>query len=111
VDQKTANLAAARFMSIAFGVDMTSFKEWKRFEWAACRKTETPIKPTKRYRKPTLADLANGQITCEYRDDDDEQWKSGLLVYVLDGGQPFLCVTKKRNIAIQWKQCQIEVTE
>jgi hypothetical protein len=108
VDHKTANLAAARFMSIAFGVDMTSFEEWKRFDWVACRKIEVTSPPPKRYREPTLADLANGPIACEYRDSDQEQWKSGLLVCVLDGDQPFLCIDC--DIAIQWKQCQTEVT-
>ncbi len=81
-----------------------------RDDWVACRKIEVTSPPPKRYRKPTLADLANKPIACEYRDSDEEQWKSGLLVYVLDGDQPFLCVNKERNIAIQWKQCQTEVT-
>jgi hypothetical protein len=81
-----------------------------RDDWVACRKIEVTSSPPKRYREPTLADLANGPIACEYRDSEDEQWKSGLLVYVLDGDQPFLCVNKERNIAIQWKQCQTEVT-
>ena len=34
VDHKTANLAAARFMSVVFGVDVTAFDEWSRFDWA-----------------------------------------------------------------------------
>jgi hypothetical protein len=42
VDHETANLAAARFMSIAFGVDVTTFEEWSTFGWAVCRKIETP---------------------------------------------------------------------
>jgi hypothetical protein len=63
------------------------------------------------YREPTLADLANGPIACEYRDDDDEQWRSGFLVYVLDGVQPFLGVKKERRLAYRWDQCQIEVSE
>lgn len=32
VDHKTANLAATRFMSTVFGVDVTTFEEWKQFE-------------------------------------------------------------------------------
>lgn len=34
VDHETANRAAARFMSVAFGVDVTTFDEWNRFDWA-----------------------------------------------------------------------------
>jgi hypothetical protein len=79
--------------------------------WTACRKIETPDDKPKRYRDPTPEDLKSGPIGCEYRDDDDEQWRSGLLVYVLDGDQPFLCLNKERNIANQWEQCRIEVTE
>jgi hypothetical protein len=79
-----------------------------RDNWAACRKVE---EPNKRYREPTPADLKNGPIGCEYRDDCDEEWRSGLLVYVLDEEQPFLCITKERDYANQWEQCRIEVTE
>ena len=82
-----------------------------RDDWAACRKIEVTSPPPKRYREPTLADLTSGPIACEYRDDKDEQWKSGLLVYVLDQVYPFLCVNKERIIAVQWRQCQIEVAE
>ena len=39
---KQSNLAAARFMSTCFGVDVTSFKEWKWFEdqWAEQERAE-----------------------------------------------------------------------
>ena len=77
----------------------------------ATEANETPSDPPKRYRAPTQADLRDGQIECEYRDDCDEPWRSGLLVYVLDAEQPFLCLNKERDIANQWEQCQIEVTE
>ena len=30
-----ANLAAARFMRTAFDVDVTTFDEWKSFDWAS----------------------------------------------------------------------------
>ena len=96
--------------------------------WAACRRIEersepppdlsqmgvqviSELEPSKRYREPTLADLANGPIECEYRDDDDEQWRSGFLVYMLEGHMPFLCVSKDRGLSGQWIQCQIEVQE
>jgi hypothetical protein len=82
-----------------------------RDDWVACRKIEVTNPPSKRYREPSQSDLANGPIVCEYRDCDDEQWRSGLLVYVLDQVYPFLCVNKERIIAVQWRQCQIEVTE
>ena len=111
VDHKTANLAAARFMSIAFGVDMTSFKEWKRFDWVACRKIEVTSSPTKRYRTPTLSDLANGSIACEYRGCDDEHWRGGFLVHILNGAIPFLCVDEQWKLSGQWDQCRIEVTD
>jgi hypothetical protein len=75
------------------------------------RKIETPIDQPKRYREPTKDDLKNGPIACEYRDCDDEQWRSGLLVCVLNGDQPFLCVNKERDIANQWDQCRIEDAE
>ena len=82
-----------------------------RDDWVACRKIEVTSSPPKRYRDPTKDDVKNGPIECEYRD-DDEQWRSGLLVYVLNWDQPFLCVNKERGIgmAYQWKQCRIEVT-
>jgi hypothetical protein len=83
-----------------------------RDNWAACRKIEVTSSPPKRYRDPTKDDLKNGPIACEYRDCDDEQWRSGFLVYVLNWDQPFLCVNKERGIgmAYQWEQCRIEVT-
>ena len=67
--------------------------------------------PPKRYREPTQADLRNGPIACEYRDNDDEQWRSGLLVYILDGSMPFLCTDKMDQFSGQWNQCRIEVAE
>jgi hypothetical protein len=75
------------------------------------RKIETPSDKPKRYREPTLADLANGPIACQYRDSDEEHWRSGFLVYVIDADQPFLCLNKERDIANQWEQCRIEAGE
>lgn len=99
-----------------------------RDNWAACRKIEkrsepppdlsqmgvqviSEIEPPRRYREPTLADLANGPIECEYRGDDGEQWRSGLLVYILKGVMPFLCTDKEELLCGQWEQCRIEVQE
>jgi hypothetical protein len=65
----------------------------------------------KRYREPTLADLANGPIACEYRDCDDEQWRSGLLVHILNGVIPFLCVNEQQELSGQWGQCRIKASE
>jgi hypothetical protein len=65
----------------------------------------------KRYRTPTLADLANGPIACEYRDSDEEQWRSGFLVHILNGAIPFLCVNEEQELSGQWDQCRIEVGE
>ena len=67
--------------------------------------------PPKRYREPTQADLKDGPIECQYRDDDDEQWRSGFLVYILNGSIPFLCTDKEEQLSGQWEQCQIEVAE
>jgi hypothetical protein len=66
---------------------------------------------TKRYREPTLADLANGPIACEYRDCDEERWRSGFLVHILNGAIPFLCVDERQELFGQWDQCRIEVGE
>ena len=65
----------------------------------------------KRHRTPTPADLRDGPIECEYRDDEDEQWRSGLLVYILNGSRPFLCTDKEEQLSGQWDQCRIEVGE
>ena len=75
------------------------------------RKIETPIEPPRQYREPTQADLRDGPIACEYRDNDDEQWRSGLLVYILNGAVPFLCTGKEEQLSGQWAQCQIEAGE
>ena len=83
-----------------------------RDNWEAWRKIETPSEPPKRfYRDPTKDDLREGAIDCEYRDNDDEQWRSGFLVYILNGAVPFLCVNKEQTLNGQWNQCRIEVAE
>ena len=66
---------------------------------------------TKRYRTPTLSDLANGPIECEYRDSDEENWQSGFLVHILNGDIPFLCVNQEQELSGQWDQCRIELGE
>jgi hypothetical protein len=66
---------------------------------------------TKRYREPTLADLANGPIACEYRDSDEKHWRSGFLVHVLNGAIPFLCLNQEQGLSGQWDQCRIEAGE
>jgi len=65
----------------------------------------------KRYREPTLADLANGLIACEYRDSDEEHWRSGFLVHILNGAIPFLCVNGEQELSGKWGQCRIEAGE
>ncbi len=65
----------------------------------------------KRYRTPTLADLANGPIACEFRDSDEEHWRSGFLVKILDGAIPFFCFNEQQELSGQWGQCRIEVGE
>ena len=74
--------------------------------------SDEPIKPPpKRYREPTQADLRDGPIECEYRDNDDERWRRGLLVYILSGSMRFLCTDEDEQLSGQWGQCQIEVAE
>lgn len=73
--------------------------------------SENSREPTKRYRDPTQADLRGGPIACEYRDNEDEQWRSGLLTHVLSGSMPFLCKDKEEQLSGQWEQCRIEVAE
>ena len=82
-----------------------------QFDETITEAIETPIAPPKRYREPTQADLQNGPIECEYRDNDEQQWRSGLLAHVLSGSMPFLCKTKEEQLSGQWKQCRIEVAE
>ena len=81
-----------------------------RDNWTACRKIKTPSEPPK-YREPTKDDLRDGPIECEYRDSDDEQWRSGFLIYILNGAVPFLCVNKEQTLDGQWNQCRIEEAE
>ena len=86
-------------------------KAIREAEAKAIPANETPIAPPKRYREPTQADLRGGPIECEYRDNNDEQWRSGLLAHVLGGSMPFLCKDKEEQLSGQWAQCRIEVTE
>ena len=73
--------------------------------------SEPPIAPPKRYREPTQADLRDGSIECEYRDNDNERWRSGFLLYILNGSMPYLCTDKSEQFSGQWAQCRIEVAE
>jgi hypothetical protein len=66
----------------------------------------------KQYREPTLADLANGPIFCESRDDGSQDWKSMILTDVAEGpGYPFLCLSAGAKNALRYAQCRIEVGE
>jgi hypothetical protein len=66
----------------------------------------------KRYRTPTLADLANGPIFCESRDHESHDWKTRMLTDILDGPDyPFLCLNAGANNALRYAQCRIEVGE
>jgi hypothetical protein len=83
------------------------------YRWCSIDELKRMEKPfaIKRYREPTLADLVNGPIACEYRDSDDERWRSGFLVHVLNGAKPFLCVNQEQEFSGQWDECRIEVGE
>jgi hypothetical protein len=75
---------------------------------------EPPVKEpsSKKYREPTLADLANGPIACEVRDYYDEPWKSGFLVCVHNSrAWRFQAQPQTRNYvyAPHWNQCRIAV--
>jgi len=66
----------------------------------------------KRYRTPKLADLANGPIACESRDNEWQDWKSRVLTEILDGpGYPFLCLSAGANNSLRYAECRIEVGE
>lgn len=73
VDHKTANLAAARFMSIAFGVDVTTFDEWNRFDWAkkppqpspAANVPETPDSSVADH-VPDVTEMVQPKIVARY---------------------------------------------
>ena len=93
--QKMAELESGKCLSVGgLAVDLGLYKA-----------------PNAKHREPTRADLAKGPIECEYRDNDSEQWRSGFLVYILNGAMPFLCVNKQQKLNGQWNQCRIEVTE
>jgi hypothetical protein len=67
---------------------------------------------TKQYRTPTLADLADGHIFCESRDDKWQEWKTMILTEILDGpGYPFLCLSAGANNALRYAECRIEASE
>lgn len=65
----------------------------------------------KRYREPTLADLANGPIECEARNSNDEPWKARRLLAIdksRSGIFLFLCRNEPCGETIEWAQCRIE---
>jgi hypothetical protein len=75
------------------------------------RKIETPIDEPKRYREPTLADLANGPIACEVGDRHERR----TLIYVFEpepGRARFATVDESNpNCVGRWIGCRIEVTQ
>ena len=82
------------------------------FTLRACLSRLAPIEPPKRfYRDPTLEDLKNGPIECEYRNSKSEHWQSGFLVHILGGSMPFLCKSKEEQLSGQWAQCRVEAAE
>lgn len=84
-----------------------------RDNWAACRKIKVTSPLLKRYREPTLADLANGPIFCESRDHESHDWKTRVLTDIVEGpGYLFLCLSAiGANNALRYAQCRIEVTD
>lgn len=82
--------------------------DWVGVDRLFVRKIEDP---PKRYREPTLADLANGWIDCEVRDLDGEPWKAGSLSGIHDSASLRFEGKTKVGIQERWEQCRIEVQE
>ena len=72
------------------------------------------IESTKRYREPTPADLKNGAIECEVREDAvGAEWKPRVLIGIEDQAvYPFrvLCA-RHPDKKSRWPLCRIEATE
>jgi hypothetical protein len=66
---------------------------------------ERPVEPVE-WRTPTLEDLKNGPIKCQYRDSTAHDWHFGTLVYVLESDAPYLVIDRS-NAYSQWYQCRI----
>jgi hypothetical protein len=66
---------------------------------------------SERYREPTLADLADGPIFCEFRDHESQNWKTGMLRGIVEGpGYPFLCLIAGAS-TLRYAECRIEAGE
>jgi hypothetical protein len=67
----------------------------------------------KRYRTPTLADLANGPIACECIGTQLDKWQPQILLEILsEAGHPYRASCPKNQHKItRWSQCRIEVSE
>ena len=75
---------------------ITSFTHWLPFR-------EMPL--PKRWRVPTIHDLAKGSISCRFRMDDEREWKTGALAAIDVREQasfPFFC---QRLMAVDWYAC------
>lgn len=66
----------------------------------------------KRYREPTLADLANGPIECEVRDCDIQAWWRATL-HNIYADTPYRFRARKHDSVSEprYAQCRIEVTQ
>jgi hypothetical protein len=67
----------------------------------------------KRYRTPTLADLANGPIACECIGTQLDKWQPQILLEILnEAGYPYRASCPKNQHKItRWSQCRIEAGE
>jgi hypothetical protein len=67
----------------------------------------------KRYRTPTLADLANGPIACECIGTQLDKWQPQILLEILsEAGYPYRASCPKNQHKItRWSQCRIEASE
>lgn len=76
--------------------------------------SETPTAPPKRYREPTQADLRNGPVCCEVREDAvGAEWQPRILFGIDDqAAYPFrvLCA-RHPDRKSRWPLCRIEVQE
>ena len=83
-----------------------------QFDETITEAIETPIEPTKRYREPTQADLANGPIDCEVRDCDSQAWgKATLHNIYADTTYRFRVRKQNSSSEARYAQCRIEVAE
>jgi hypothetical protein len=94
----------------AHGEKWVFYRKFKEVAEASGASDEPAVK---RYREPTLADLANGPIACECRGGQIHEWQPQILLDILrEAGYPYRASCPKNQHKItRWSQCRIEVGE